>query len=79
MAERKSPAALINATHKSSTDWLGKLSMEDQAYVAEVINLIVTTGCAVKPVAFALKQELSLTASVSTIDRTLRDIINAKS
>ena len=63
-------------TCSQSTSWLSGLSVEDRDYVYEVTKAFRTQPEAqLQYVASALQIELNFSASVSTIARTLQEII----
>lgn len=59
-----------------STSWLSGLSICDKKYVSEVIEAYIANPEArLQFVAVSLRTELGITVGISTIARTLREII----
>ncbi len=76
MKARANELILRSVTRSSqSTSWYWGLTKEDRKYVSEVVlAYIANPDAQLQLVAMALKAELSIAISVSTIARTIREM-----
>jgi hypothetical protein len=80
VATRRTPSSLVKSsvpTVQKTKKWTELLSRDDGTYILQVVTAMkATPGAAHYMVAKGLKEELSLSVSVGTIAKTLKEMID---